>query len=203
MPYSYDRTKTARRRLGEPIDELEPMVAAAKELAQLASDNLRDSNELYRFLQLANPNEQDLKNLLNIATEIARDLPKLIRAADELDDAIDAYTRRTRRGMPRKREDVTDADLDKDLVKDLVSRGAPISKALKHLQELAGRLIFSVDVPNSDFSDSPRIERLGEQTARIDELQSELTFDVSDITDFLSPDGIKEYLVNGLNIPSE
>jgi hypothetical protein len=192
--YSYDRRKVARRNTADSIESMQEPLTAARELVKLGNDYIRYRMDFYTFLQL-DPDLGDITKLLTAADRISTELPVALAAIDRLDDAIDAYTRNTRRSLPRQREDIDASSLDQKVRKLFEQQAKPLAAKLKELSKIATDAPTGFEI--EDYYDSPRVASINKMGERLDELSSEVMFDESELVDFL--ENIEDKLVELIN----
>jgi len=194
--YNYDRQKMARRNTAEAIEGLQESIAGAVEGVRIATTFIRGAEELFRFLQIKPGPELDNANaFLKTASKIAQELPATAAAVDQLDDAIEAYARTTRRAMPRHREEISASDLDQKMLKEFERRAKPLVAKFNALDKLANDAPIGFEI--DDPYESPRVAALNELATKMDDLSSTIMFDTSELISFL--EGIEDKLVEQIN----
>src|ERR1700744_6033617 len=174
--YDYDRQKTARRGVAEDIEAIQEAINAAKETMAGISKYIQDVSELYHFLQIK-PDLGDAQKLLMAATHIVQELPPILAVADQLDDAIEAYARVTRRNMPRNRETIDASNLAKKMVQEFQRRAKPLVEKLKKLSTMADEAPTGFEI--DDPYDSPRVMAINSLAEKLNELSVDIVFDAS------------------------
>jgi hypothetical protein len=192
--YSYDRKKVGRRNTAEAIEGLQEAITGATEAVEIATAFIRGKGDLFRFLQL-DPDLSEAKSFLRAASRIAQELPATATAVDQLDDALDAYARTTRRGMPRNREEIGPSDLDPKMLQTFQLRAKPLAKKLKLLEMLAKDAPANFDI--DDPYESPRVAALNELATQMGDLSTTIMFDATELIDLL--EGIEDKLIELIN----
>lgn len=191
--YSYDRRKVARRGTAD-FTSLQESIDGARQAVKLANQYIRLKDDLYRFLQI-DPDLGNAKEMLSTSSRIAQELPSIIDTVNQIDDAMDAYARTTRRSMPRNREEIDSSGLDQKLLKDLQRRADPLIAKLNQLNDLANDA--PTDFELEDPYDSPKVVAINEIATQLTDLSSTIMFDASEYISLL--EDIESNLVDLIN----
>lgn len=193
--YSYDRRKTARRGIGDFVDDLHAAAEAAQKAAKIAEAYVRETDALSHFLQISL--DSNGKDFLRTVGLLAKELPVIIAAVDRIDDAMDGYARAVRRGLPRQREPLEASDLDPQVVKTLKAQATPLASKIRTLAMMADDAPAEFEL--EDYLDSPRIAAINKLGEQMGELSSDIQFDPAWVVDFLNEieDRLVEYVNRG------
>lgn len=183
--YSYDRTITARRSVGEDIQEVQNAVKAAEESLPLIKSLLQGYTDILSFLEVPRPESvlDEAEFYLKAATRIVKELPGVLKEIDHLDDAIDSYARHLRKNLAKNREKLTVKDLDRSFLREIKLKALPLLRQCRSIKNDADEAPASLGL--EDFYGSKKIERLNELAERLNDLSSEMAFDSSSLESFL------------------
>lgn len=192
--YSYDRTKTARRAVGEAIQSVEEALRAAREAVGVANQFLKETEELFGFLQVKF-DQASIRDLIKASTLVIQDLPVVLTAIDRLDDAVDGYARKVRKTLPHGHKDLTVSDLDRNILREFKQQAKVLLKKLVTIREVTEDAPTGFEI--EEYYDSPKIGAINRLASRLDELSSDMTFDSSDLETFL--EGIEDLVLERVN----